>query len=83
MNTPLGWLYCSPGRVSSQLPPPSAAMSMITAPDFILSTTSAVMSFGDGRPGMAAVVITASASTMWLSTISLALAFSSSVSSRA
>ena len=28
---------------------------MITAPDFILSTTSAVMSFGDGRPGMAAL----------------------------
>ena len=83
MNTPLGWLYCSPGRVSSQLPPPSAAMSMITAPGFILSTTSDVISFGDGRPGMAAVVITASASTMWLSTISLAWAFSSSVSSRA
>ena len=51
----------SPGSVSSQLPPVSAAMSTSTEPGRMRATISAVMSFGAGRPGTAAVVITQSA----------------------
>ncbi len=51
----------SPGSVSSQLPPVSAAMSTITEPGLMRATISAVMSFGAGRPGTAAVVMTQSA----------------------
>ena len=50
----------SPGRVSSQLPPVSAARSTITDPGRMPRTASAVTSFGAGRPGIAAVVITTS-----------------------
>ena len=50
----------SPGSVSSQLPPVSAARSTITEPGRIARTASAVTSLGAGRPGIAAVVITAS-----------------------
>ena len=57
--TPLSTIS-SPGRVSSQLPPVSAARSTITEPARIARTASAVISFGAGRPGIAAVVITAS-----------------------
>ena len=39
-----------------QLPPPSADRSTITAPAFIPATCFLLMSFGDGRPGMAAAV---------------------------
>ena len=46
--------------VSSQLPPVSAARSTITEPGRIASTADAGISFGAGRPGIAAVVITAS-----------------------
>src|SRR6185437_11439738 len=49
-----------PGSVSSQLPPVSPAMSMITEPGFIPSTASAVTSLGAGRPGTSAVVMTTS-----------------------
>ena len=45
----------SPGRVSSQLPPVSAARSTSTLPGFIPATIAAVMIFGAGRPGTAAV----------------------------
>ncbi len=54
----------SPGRVSSQLPPVSAARSTITEPGRIFSTADAGISFGAGRPGIAAVVITRSKSGM-------------------
>ncbi len=50
----------SPGRVSSQLPPVSAARSTITEPARIRRTISAVTRMGALRPGMAAVVITTS-----------------------
>lgn len=52
----------SPGTVSSQLPPCSAAMSTMTLPGFMPCTISAVMSFGAGLPGMSAVVMMMSAS---------------------
>ena len=45
----------APGRVSSQLPPVSAARSTITLPGFIPATIAALMIFGAGRPGTAAV----------------------------
>ena len=51
-----------PGSVSSQLPPISAAMSTITLPGRMLFTISSVMRRGAGRPGIRAVVMTASAS---------------------
>src|SRR4029077_3320678 len=54
----------SPGSVSSQLPPVSAARSTTTAPGRIASTAAAGMIFGAGRPGTAAVVITASKSAI-------------------
>ena len=50
----------SPARVSSQLPPLSAARSTITAPGFMLRTISAVSSLGAKTPPMSAVVITTS-----------------------
>ena len=50
----------SPGRDSSQLPPPSAARSTMTAPGFIDRTISAVMSLGANTPPISAVVITTS-----------------------
>ena len=50
----------SPGCVSSQLPPVSAARSTITEPGRIFSTAEAGISLGAGRPGIAAVVITTS-----------------------
>ena len=50
----------SPGRDSSQLPPPSAARSTITAPGFIDRTMSAVTSLGANTPPMSAVVTTTS-----------------------
>jgi hypothetical protein len=40
------------------LPPRSAARSTITEPGFMLSTIARVTSFGAGRPGMSAVVMT-------------------------
>ena len=50
----------SPGRESSQLPPPSAARSTMTEPGCMLRTMSAVMSLGANTPPMSAVVITTS-----------------------
>ncbi len=50
----------SPGTVSSQLPPVSAAISTITEPGCILATVSAMISFGAARPGTSAVVMTTS-----------------------
>src|SRR5581483_3118585 len=52
----------SPGLVSSQFPPVAAARSTITEPGRTASTALAGISFGAGRPGTAAVVITASKS---------------------
>src|SRR5882762_1228839 len=54
-----------PGFVTSQLPPVSAARSTITAPGFIPRTASAVIRTGARFPGIAAVVITTSASRTW------------------
>ena len=51
----------SPGCVSSQLPPPSAERYTMTAPDFMPATWLLLMSFGEGLPGIAAVVTTRSA----------------------
>ena len=50
----------SPGLVSAQLPPVSAAMSTITAPGRMPATIASVTILGAGRPGTAAVVITKS-----------------------
>ncbi len=46
----------SPGCVSAQFPPCSAARSTITLPGFMAATISAVMSSGAGLPGISAVV---------------------------
>src|SRR5680860_646516 len=46
------------GTVPSTLPPISAAMSTMTLPGFMDFTISSVTSFGAGRPGMSAVVMT-------------------------
>ena len=46
----------SPGCVSSQLPPCSAARSTTTLPSRIDATISSVISFGAGLPGISAVV---------------------------
>ncbi len=54
------WTTVSPGFVSSQLPPVAAARSTITEPARIARTALAGINFGAGRPGIAAVVITAS-----------------------
>ena len=56
---------------------------MITAPAFMRSTAAREMMRGARRPGIAAVVMTASATAMRASSTSCCLAFSSSVSSRA
>ena len=50
----------SPARVSSQLPPRSAARSTITEPGFMPATISPVTRTGALRPGTLAVVITTS-----------------------
>ena len=73
----------SPGRVSSQLPPVSAARSTITEPGRIRSTAEAGISRGAGRPGIAAVVITMSKSGIRSSSASCWRCCSSGVSSRA
>jgi hypothetical protein len=65
------------------LPPASPATSTITVPCFIRPTASAVISFGAGRPGTSAVVITTSERAICSSTAARSSACSSSVSSRA
>ena len=50
----------SPGTVSSQLPPVSAARSTITDPGRIRATAPAGISRGAARPGTSAVVIATS-----------------------
>ena len=60
----------SPGRVSSQLPPCSAATSTITAPGGIASTISAVSRIGAFLPGTAAVAITTSLAATTFSIVS-------------
>jgi len=79
------WPTCavSPGCVSSQLPPPSADRSTITAPAFMPATCDLLMSFGDGRPGIAAVVMIRSDCWICLVTTASILVFSAAVSSRA
>src|SRR5262249_18012840 len=52
------WSTSSPGCVSSQLPPASAARSTITEPGRIASTAPLGISNGAARPGISAVVIT-------------------------
>ena len=73
----------SPGFVSSQLPPVSAARSTITEPGRIRATAVAGMSLGAGRPGIAAVVITRSNSGIRSSSAACCRCCSSGVSSRA
>src|SRR5580692_4466797 len=73
----------SPARVSSQLPPCSAAISTTTEPGLMRSTAEREMILGAGRPGTDAVVTTASAAAILESSTSCCLRFSSSVSSRA
>ena len=51
-----------PASVNSQFPPVSTARSTITEPGFIPRTASAVISTGARFPGIAAVVMTMSAS---------------------
>src|SRR5207253_8392518 len=52
----------APGSVTSQFPPVSAARSTITEPGFMPRTASLVIRIGARLPGIAAVVITTSAS---------------------
>ncbi len=73
----------SPGSVSSQLPPFSAARSTTTEPGLIFLIASSMISSGAGRPGTAAVEITASISPMASASSSLCFCCSESVSSRA
>ena len=73
----------SPARVHSQLPPDSAAMSTITEPGFMPSTTLAGMSLGALRPGTWAVVMTTSEPWIWAAMSSACFVFCASVSSRA
>ncbi len=80
--TPPTWTV-SPGRVSSQLPPPSAERSTITAPAFMPATCDLLISFGDGFPGMAAVVMIRSEFWMCLVSAASTLVFSSGVKARA
>ncbi len=56
---------------------------MITAPAFMPSTCALLMSLGEGRPGIAAVVMITSAIWMCLVTTAETFSFSSGVSSRA
>src|SRR5437773_1258611 len=61
IRTPLR-LTSVPASASSQFPPVSTARSTITEPGFMPRTASAVISIGARLPGIAAVVITMSAS---------------------
>jgi len=76
-------VYVSPGRVSSQFPPASAARSTITLPGFISSTAEAGISFGAGRPGTSAVVTITSDLPICTESASRWICCSSGVSSRA
>ena len=73
----------SPGRVSSQLPPVSAARSTMTLPGFIPSTIAALTIFGAGRPGTAAVQTIASTPLRCSARRCCCRARSSSLSARA
>ena len=73
----------SPTLVSSQFPPPSAAMSITSEPSPMASTMAVVIRVGDLRPGTAAVVITTSALATSLSRAACWAAVSSGVNSRA
>ena len=55
----------------------------MTEPPFMPSTISRLMIFGEGRPGMAAVVMSTSAAATWRARMACCWAFSSAVSSRA
>jgi hypothetical protein len=55
----------------------------MTLPAFMPSTCALLMSFGEGRPGIAAVVTIRSALWMCFVTTAAILSFSSCVSSRA
>ncbi len=52
----------SPVFDPATFPPCAVAMSTITLPGFIAATSSSVMSFGAGRPGINAVVMMMSTS---------------------
>jgi hypothetical protein len=73
----------SPGTLSAQLPPASAARSTTTPPGRIHRTASAVTSTGAGRPGTSAVLITTSNLAMASVSASCCAACSRSVSARA
>ena len=60
MVTPFGVTMTSPGTVAAQLPPASAARSMITLPGRMLSTIGCVTITGACRPITRAVQITMS-----------------------
>ena len=73
----------SPGTVSSQFPPVSAARSTMTEPGRMPNTASSVMSTGARLPGIAAVVMTASASATYPAIASRSRSCCSSLSSAA
>ena len=81
--TPLSVRTTSPAFVPSQLPPASAARSTITEPWRMLPTASAVISFGAGRPGISAVVITTSDFAICTCSAARCVSCSSGLSSRA
>src|SRR5690349_20952678 len=65
----------SPGLAPSTLPPRSTARSTSTEPGFIDFTMSAETSFGAGRPGISAVVMTMSCFLMCSAASAACLAF--------
>ena len=69
--TPFSVMNTSPGLVSSQLPPTSAFMSTITAPDLNDSTALLGTVIGAGLPKILAVVTIMSASDATPQTVSL------------
>ena len=77
--TPFLVVIISPFIVSSQLPPTSAFMSTITAPDLNSLTALLGTVIGAGLPNILAVVITISASLATPQTVSLTFWINSGV----
>ena len=81
--TPLSVTMRSSVFVSAALPPLAAAMSTITEPLRMAAMVSSVISFGAGRPGISAVVMTMSAARASSSYIAAVAASCSAVISLA
>ena len=77
--TPFEVVMTSPVTVDSQLPPTSAFISTITAPDLKELTAEVGTVIGAGRPKIRAVVMTISASDATPQTVSLTFWINSGV----